>query len=330
MIERAPDGGEADGAAAVVAAWLARHGLAPRAVRALAGDVSTRRYFRVALGDERATWIVASYPPELAAAQRRFATAGALLATAGVRVPSLRLDDPAARLALVEDLGPETVHERFARWEDAPASLDAALAAADAIARLDADEVAALGSPPLDAALLRRELGQTVDLLLAPRGLDVAEVTGAFDALCARLTRSPLVACHRDLMARNLIPLPAGEVGVLDFQDLRLGPRGYDLASLLNDTLFAAAETEARALADWPRLAGDTEQYRAAVAQRSLKAVGTYLAFARRGMHRHLPLVEPTLERALTAMAALPETSALATGDWRSRLRAAGRAAALC
>jgi hypothetical protein len=94
---------------------------------------------------------------------------------------------------------------------------------------------------------------------------------------------------------------------VLDFQDLRLGPRGYDLASLLNDTLFADAETEARALADWPRLAGDTAQYRAAVVQRSLKAVGTYLAFARRGMRRHLPLVEPTLERALEPFRQLPE-----------------------
>jgi len=313
-----------------VASWLARHGLVAASVEALAGDVSTRRYFRVALRGEPATWIVARYPPELAAAQRRFAAAGALLAAAGVRVPGLRLDDPETGFALVEDLGPATLHERFARWEDAATELDAALAAADAVARLDVARVASLGNPPLDAALLRRELESTIELLLAPHGLAVAEVSRACDALCERLTRAPLVACHRDFMARNLIPLPPAGVGVLDFQDLRLGPPGYDLASLLNDTLFAEHATEERALAAWPRLAGDSAQYRAAVAQRSLKAVGTYLAFARRGRRRHLPLVAPTLERALAAMATLPETAPLAAGDWPARLRAAGRAAALC
>jgi aminoglycoside/choline kinase family phosphotransferase len=330
VTERARDAGGAGAGHPEVASWLARHGLFAAAIEGLAGDVSTRRYYRVALRGESATWIVARYPPDLAPAQRRFAAAGELLAAAGVRVPALRLDDAESGLALVEDLGPAALHERFARWEDAADELAAALAAADAVARLDIGRVAALGSPPLDATLLRRELQQTIDLLLAPRGLAVDPVARVCDALCERLTRPPLVACHRDFMARNLMPLAPAGVGVLDFQDLRLGPPGYDLASLLNDTLFADAATEERALAEWPRLAGGSAQYRAAVAQRSLKAVGTYLAFARRGMRRHLPLIAPTLERALAAMAELPETAVLAAGEWPERLRAAGRAAALC
>jgi aminoglycoside/choline kinase family phosphotransferase len=318
-----------DAESAQVAEWLARHGRAMSAVEPLAGDVSTRRYYRVRLAGETTSHIVARYPPELAAAQRRFAAAAELLAAAGVRVPAIRLDDPDAGFACVEDLGPATLHERFATWEAAAGELDAALAAADAIRRLDRERVVALGSPPLDAALLRRELAQTVELLLAPRDLAPPAVERALDALCDELAAPPLVPCHRDFMARNLVPVAPAGVAVLDFQDLRLGPQGYDLASLLNDSLFASDEVEARALGAWPRLAGGPETYRLAVAQRSLKAVGTYLAFARRGKRRHLPLVEPTLERALRQLARLRCTTALGDALW-TRIRAAGRDAALC
>ena len=56
--------------------------------------------------------------------------------------------------------------------------------------------------------------------------------------------------CHRDFMVRNLMPL-RGRRGlvVLDHQDLRLGPPLYDLASLLNDTLFPPPEAEEALLA---------------------------------------------------------------------------------
>lgn len=318
-----------DAETAQVAEWLAGHGLVASAVEPLAGDVSMRRYFRVRLAGETHTQVVARYPRELAAAQRRFAAAAELLAAAGVRVPAIRLDDPDAGFACVEDLGPETLHERFPTWEAAAGELEAALTAADAIRRLDGEPVAALGSPPLDAALLRRELAQTVELLLAPRDLASPPVERALEALCDELAAPPLVPCHRDFMARNLVPVAPEGVAVLDFQDLRLGPRGYDLASLLNDSLFASDELEARVLATWPQLAGGGEPYRLAVAQRSLKAVGTYLAFARRGKRRHLPLVEPTLERALRQLARLRCTAGLGDALW-ARIRTAGRDAALC
>lgn len=324
------EGGTRTGAASsAVGAWLARRGLDATEIQPLAGDVSTRRYFRVALAGEAATWMVAYYPPELAAAQRRFAAAAPLLARAGVRVPAVRVDDGEAGYALVEDLGPSTLYELFSSWDGAPHELSGALAAAGAIVGLDRESVAALGNPPLDAALLRRELAQTVELLLAPRGLALPPLESALDALCASLEQRPLVPCHRDLMARNLVPVAPQGVAVLDFQDLRLGPVGYDLASLLNDSLFASPAVEARCVSEWPRLAGAAAQYRAAVVQRSLKAVGTYLAFARRGMRRHLPLVVPTLERALELFGQLPETVAL--GDALvERIRAAGRDAAFC
>ncbi len=300
---------------AELSAWLAARGTAARAIAPLPGDVSVRRYARVEL-ESGESLIAARYPPEIAPAQERFERAGRLLTAAGVRVPRTHACDPVAGWSLVEDLGPLTLYDHGARgWPALAPYYESALDAAARIAALDPAAVAALGSAPLDRALLRRELEQTERLYLAPRGLLEGAAGTAFgaalDALCAALAAEAPVPCHRDFMARNLIPIGASEVGVLDFQDLRLGPPAYDLASLLNDSLFPPAAIEAR----WVRRArgGGAEDdlgYLRAVAQRALKAVGTYASFAARGQQRHLPLIAPTLARAAAALARLPETAA--------------------
>ena len=76
-----------------------------------------------------------------------------------------------------------------------------------------------------------------------------AALRAALDTLCASLGDEPPVPCHRDFMVRNLMPLPNGALVVLDHQDLRLGPPLYDLASLLNDTLFPPPAAEEALLA---------------------------------------------------------------------------------
>jgi aminoglycoside/choline kinase family phosphotransferase len=116
-------------------------------------------------------------------------------------------------------------------------------------------------------------------------------------------------------MARNLMPLEEdgrAALVVLDHQDLRLGPPAYDLASLLNDTLFPPPELEERLLAraGWSAPA-KRQGYHRTAAQRSLKAIGTYASFANRGARRHLPLIAPTLRRALAHLAYLPEAEPL-------------------
>jgi aminoglycoside/choline kinase family phosphotransferase len=312
-----------------LAAWLGRSGRDAARISPLAGDVSARRYFRVT--DRRgATFVAVAYPPQLAASQRRFAAASVLLGRAGVRTPEILLDDPEAGLALLEDLGAATLYELpDLAPERRQAYLEAATAAAARIAALDPAEVAALGSPPLDRPLLRRELEATEELFFVPRALAGAGLSKALDRLCVELAAAPLRPCHRDFMVRNLIPMPDGEVGVLDFQDLRLGPASYDLASLLNDSWFAPEPFErlhVGRMLPGPELG---EQYRRAVVQRSLKAVGTFLAFAARGEPRHLPLVAPTLRRAFPHLARLPETAELWHG-LEAPLRKASETVAIC
>jgi N-acetylmuramate 1-kinase len=300
-----------------LAAWLAARGYALAAVESLSGDVSPRRYARLSL-QAPPTAILAVYPPEIAATAERFARTTAILERAGVRVPAILERDASAGWMLLEDVGPATLHDQGARgWEALAPCYESALGHLERIRGLPPAPIAAL-SPPLDAPLMERELRQTWELFLQPRGLlggpSLERRLADFLAeLCARVAAAGAVPCHRDFMPRNLVPLAGGpEVAVLDHQDLRLGPPAYDLAALLNDSLFPPPPVEARLLDAARRLEVAADDYHRAAVQRTLKAVGTYASFARRGADRHLVLIPPTLGAALRHLAALPEGGELA------------------
>ncbi len=62
-----------------------------------------------------------------------------------------------------------------------------------------------------------------------------------FDLLIATALQQPKTCVHYDYHCRNLMVLPQGRAGVLDFQDAVRGPITYDLMSLLRDCYI-----------DWP------------------------------------------------------------------------------
>lgn len=305
-----------------VNAWLASLGYSAREILCLTGDVSPRRYARVVLEDG-STAVLATYPDEVRDVCPRFLRTGELLTAVGVRVPRVYAASCEQGWMLLEDFGPQTLGEQRDRpWSELRLYFSRALEMVGRIAALPVDVVGGL-NPPLDSDLLKRELAQTWDLFLEPRELTGGPTLAgalriALDTLCDRLGDETPVPCHRDFMVRNLMPLDGtGEVAVLDHQDLRLGPPEYDLASLLNDTLFPPAEIEEELLAAAIGLdRGDRERYHRAAAQRTLKAVGTYTKFSLRGAHRHLPLIPPTLERFLQHLSRTPEGAPLA-GDLR-------------
>ncbi len=49
--------------------------------------------------------------------------------------------------------------------------------------------------------------------------------------------------CHRDYHSRNLM-LHGGHLYIIDFQDARMGPDTYDLASLLRDSYVDISDRE--------------------------------------------------------------------------------------
>jgi aminoglycoside/choline kinase family phosphotransferase len=299
--------------------WLIERGYPPREVLPLSGDVSPRRYTRIVL-DDGATAILATYPDEVRDVCPRFLHTSELLTGAGVRVPHIFAASCEHGWMLLEDFGPQTLGEQRERpWSELRLYFAHALELIGRIAALPVAEVAGL-NPLLGRDLLRRELAQTWDLFLVPRELTggpalTGALAAALDTLCERLGDETPVPCHRDFMVRNLMPLDEmGGIAVLDHQDLRLGPPAYDLASLLNDTLFPPAEIEEELLAAAPggHHRNGRESYHRAAAQRTLKAIGTYTKFSLRGANRHLPLISPTLARCLHHLGRIPEGAPLA------------------
>ena len=70
----------------------------------------------------------------------------------------------------------------------------------------------------------------------SPLNPDAArEVREAFQPLCETLAAQSLGFTHRDYHSRNLMASDHGLM-ILDFQDARMGPCQYDLASLLKDS----------------------------------------------------------------------------------------------
>jgi aminoglycoside/choline kinase family phosphotransferase len=100
---------------------------------------------------------------------------------------------------------------------------------------------AAQALEPYDRAPLERELnlmpewflGKHLGFELSPE--ERALITVTFEFLINEALLQPQVFVHRDYHSRNLMVLPAGGPGVIDFQDALRGPVGYDLVSLLKD-----------------------------------------------------------------------------------------------
>lgn len=296
---------------------LELRGIQPREVIPMAGDVSPRRYYRLIL-PEGGTAVLAVYSRGIRDACRRFRETTRILEEVGVRVPALVDHDCQQGWMLLEDVGSETLFDRrHQSWDRLLPHIRRGMELLPRIAALPRERLAAL-NPPLDEALLVRELRQTWEVYLEPRGLvgDPAFAATLWETLernCATLASFTPVPCHRDFMARNLVPLAdARGLAVLDHQDLRLGPPGYDLASLLNDSLFPPPEVEGPLLAAALPTGDSQVAYQRAAVQRTLKAVGTFALFARQGAPRHLPLIPPTLKRTVDQLAKLPEGVTLA------------------
>jgi aminoglycoside/choline kinase family phosphotransferase len=100
--------------------------------------------------------------------------------------------------------------------------------------------------------------------------------------MTAELAAEPRVLCHRDYHSRNLM-LHDGSLYIIDFQDARMGPDTYDLASLLRDSYVDISDRDLEELIAYflalKGLADATEfrrRFDLMSLQRNLKALGTF------------------------------------------------------
>jgi hypothetical protein len=145
---------------------------------------------------------------------------------------------------------------------------------------------------------------------LQPEAADETLLRAFYADLAERAGALPRAFCHRDFQARNLMVRKNGRLGVIDFQDARLGPYTYDAASLLRDSSLdldpdLAEEMIERLAAG---LGAGPEEFRAdlelAALQRNIKDLGTfaYMATAR-GRPEYLEYVPRTLRSIRRALA---------------------------
>lgn len=205
---------------------------------ALTAEASNRRFYRLAT--TTGTLVLMDAPPATEK-NREYAAIADWLQRQGLRAPQIHAQAVEQGFFLLEDLGDQLFADGLQ-----PGAVTANQAldrrAIDTLVRL---QQASLKHPPAalphyDDGRLQRELGLFEQHFLQELlGLELpANWEPARTALIQNNLEQPRVGVYLDYHSRNLLCLPDGDLGLVDFQDLLWGPVSYDLVSLLRDCYF--------------------------------------------------------------------------------------------
>jgi aminoglycoside/choline kinase family phosphotransferase len=273
--------------------YLSAKHIDAQSVVPLTGDASDRRYFRVLLKD--ATPIVlAVHAGPIDFDAMPFVSIARLLAAVPLPVPRILHHSNELGVLALEDLGDVTLQAHLGA---ATAAEHAALyrQAVTLIVRMQqrAEDLRSDEYPPYRIAFDVEKLTWELEFfvkhyLLAYKGAALSEaerhrLREEWAAIVEELAAEPRVLCHRDYHSRNLM-LHRGQLYMIDFQDARMGPDTYDLASLLRDSyvdltapqvdeliaFFLALKGAATPEAEFRR------RFDLMALQRNLKALGTF------------------------------------------------------
>jgi aminoglycoside/choline kinase family phosphotransferase len=283
---------------------------------ALAGDASSRRYYRAQLtGPATPQSIIIMQLPagsalplsseELALFKEApkelpFLNLHRFLTSIGVRVPIVYGQWEQEGIVLLEDLGDIALWDRVQGVPESEVlywyqkAIDELLVLQIRGTRQRDDHCLAF-QQRFDFRLYMWEfehflefgLQKRPDVRVTPIVLD--QLRKIFSDLAQRLDRQPTCLNHRDYHSWNLM-IHKGEVVLIDFQDALLAPAQYDLASLLNDRItdsIIAPHLEEQLLRYYmekrreaQKLAMDRDEffeiYLLSVMQRDLKVVGRF------------------------------------------------------
>jgi N-acetylmuramate 1-kinase len=285
----------------------------PLSIVPLAGDASTRSYFRAAYPGGR-TEIVMLLPSPGENEEASFLEVQRFLSLLDLPVPRVYSHDVRQGLVVLEDLG-----DRLLETEVGSSTPEAAaLLYAEAVDLLLRMRRAIAGSTgtciAFTLAFDEAKLMQEMDFFMTHfvRGLCRTEPSVAaqrelnefFTRICRMLAAEPRIFTHRDYHARNLM-VQGSRLVMIDFQDARMGPAQYDLASLLRDSYVTIPEDLVETLIDRYRDAlpaadrQSQERFRYVFdvmsLQRNIKALGTFGYQASvRGSGRYLSSIPRT------------------------------------
>jgi aminoglycoside/choline kinase family phosphotransferase len=156
-------------------------------------------------------------------------------------------------------------------------------------------------NPPLDATRLRWELAG-FELWFLRHRLEVtpSRTVGLWlDELADAIDRHPKRVCHRDYHLNNLFLLTDNAVGLIDYQDMLVGPDTYDAVSLLGERglprlLDPTARTQVQEAwaVETAALEGWQERWPLVRMQRALKVLGTFARLDAQGAQGYRPWMD--------------------------------------
>jgi len=288
------------GAEPRIDAYLLEHQLTSRTtgIEALQGDASDRRYVRVLL-NEGTSLVLALHADAVDFDTSPFMAVARLLQAMALPVPAVLHYSSALGIIGLEDLGDVTLqaHVQTASPESRMACYQQAVRLVAELQQRGAERVSE-GMPPYSVAFDREKLTWELDFfvrhfIVAYQGEAVSKAVHEalrqeWTSMVAELAEEPRVVCHRDYHSRNLM-VHRGSLWIIDFQDARMGPDTYDLASLLRDSYVDLSSEEVDELVgEFVRVAsgngdpgrGSPLEFRRRLdlmsLQRNLKALGTF------------------------------------------------------
>lgn len=293
----------------------------------LAGDASTRRYYRIVLAHQ--SWVLMRWDP-FNPENYPFLSVLKHFAKAGVHVPEVMAMAPQDGLVLLEDLGDLTLERKFWESQSQEISLDFYKMAIDEIVKIHHKATETPGNCTafdikFDTEKFLWEMNYGNDNLI--EGVLKFKLTPTsskdlqkiFIDICAKLDKEPKKIAHRDFHSRNLM-IKLDEMMVIDFQDARLGPIQYDLVSLFKDSYVNLNDEMTQNLMSYYLDSSKDflpdnfsrehfdEIYELQSVQRCFKACGSFASFFNlRNDRRYLKYLSGTLKRVLKSLTEFPE-----------------------
>lgn len=312
---------------------------AVKSIEKLPGDASTRSYYRIQTADQL---LVAMSMEPFADSGKSvpFLSIQQHLFNNGVDVPKVLDFEPNKGLILLEDLGDITLLRRLHEVETSEVERRYFEKAIDALVRMHVhsgpkfakgDEAEKIEGFRLkfDVEKLMWEVNFTMEHFFTKHlqrkipAEDLQVINNGFTQICTELDAVPTVFTHRDYHSRNLMVTGKGKderFVMIDFQDARMGPPQYDLASLLKDSYYQLEDKQVAELvqyylsqmkeegAEIKDIAQFNRLFDLMAVQRNFKAIGSFASFHnRRGNPAYLKFIGNTFENIRRNLKKYPE-----------------------
>ena len=259
----------------------------------VAGDLSSRRYFRLRRGGKSAILMDACGDTDTT---EKFARLTRWLRSNGASVPEIFAASPSEAMMLIEDFGDVQLTQILAGAQKDEA-LDACL---ELLLKLrHADPPPALAQP--DASELAAAISVAGAHIPNADKHALSRFRAELETILGPILASPATVSLRDFHAENIMWLghEAGikRLGLLDYQDAFLTHHVYDLVSFLTDARTDVPKlTRDTYIAKYAALSGDDPEelgaaFAALSAQRNLRILGIFHRAAQMGKPHHLPKV---------------------------------------